>query len=353
MSVSNGQYIIPDMVAEWDQPLIERIQALPYITAVRVSWRDKKETEPRLELRTRRGLFVVDIARQRSHLSDAAINALLAEQHEVPLIVFARYITRPAGERLAKAGLNFVDESGNLHLSLGNEYHTFVLGNPDKRREPEHRRVGTATVQTLFALLANPAAIAYPARQLAQVAGVGKSAASEAKQRLLAEGILESVPDAGSRIVDLKRLESMFLEGYTQVLRPALVLGRFRSQERDPERWVQRLAAVAKEKEWRWALSGSAGAFALDRYYRGDRTAVFISASPKAISVPLALLPDKQGPITLFRWFSPVLVSPNGTPYPVAHPWLLYAELLQTNDPRALEAAGEIEKKYLHAPSVT
>jgi hypothetical protein len=131
-------------------------------------------------------------------------------------------------------------------------------------------------------------------------------------------------------------LETLFLDGYTHVLRPHVFLGRFRSQERDPEAWVARLAVLAQEKSWRWALTGAAGAFELDRYYRSDSTTAFISAEGKAFAAPVALLPDRQGPITLLRWFSTLVLRPNGTPHPVAHPWLLYAELLQTNDPRAL-----------------
>jgi hypothetical protein len=341
------------MGPDWEQPLIDRIQNLPYITGVRVRPATSKDPETRVEIRTRQGAFSLIISSQHSYLSQAAVNALLARRPTAPMILLARHISRPTGERLAQAGINFVDQSGNLHLRLGQHYHTLVLGNPDKRPAAEHRRLGAATVQTLFAFLADPSSAALPARQLADLAGVGKTAASEARQRLAADGVLDEGGGRGVRIADPKRLETLFLDGYTHVLRPHVFLGRFRSQERDAERWVARFAEVAQEKNWLWALTGAAGAFELDRYYRSDSTTAFITAEAKTLATPLALLPDKQGPITLLRWFSPLVVRPNKTTNPVAHPWLLYAELLQMNDPRALEAAGEIEKKYLHARSIT
>ena len=340
------------MEPNWDQPLIDRIQNLPYVTGVRVRAATGRDPESRLELRTRQGVFPLLMLSQRSYLSQASVNALLARQPTAPVVLLARYISRPTGERLAQAGINFVDQSGNLHLRLGQHYHTLVLGNPDKRPEPEHRRLGAATVQTLFAFLADASSVALPARRLAALAGVGKSAASEVRQRLAAEGVLDGDGAQDVRIADRKRLETLFLDGYTHILRPHVFLGRFRSQELDPDRWIASLATLARQKGWHWALTGAAGAFELDRYYRSDSTTAFISAEPKTLAAPLALLPDRQGPITLLRWFSPLVIRPNRTSDPVAHPWLLYAELLQMNDPRALEAAGEIEKKYLHARSV-
>jgi hypothetical protein len=131
---------------KWEQPLIERLHNLPYITAVRAKAATGKRPETQLELQTRQGAFPLIMSSQRSYLSQTAVNAILARRQKIPVILLARHISRPTGERVAEAGINFIDESGNLHLRLGQHYHTLILGNPDKRPKPEHRRLGAATV---------------------------------------------------------------------------------------------------------------------------------------------------------------------------------------------------------------
>jgi len=191
-------------------------------------------------------------------------------------------------------------------------------------------------VQVLFTCLAQADALALPVRELATRAGVGKTAAAEARQKLLAEGV-----------ADIKRLGELFLDGYQRILRPHLFLGRFRSQDRNPSLFVKRFADVAQPHALGWALTGGAGALELDRFYSGPETSLFVGGATRDVPRLMSLLPDRQGPITLLRLFSPLVVFPRSKGYPVAHPWLLYAELLQHNEPRALEAADEIRQRYI------
>jgi hypothetical protein len=107
------------------------------------------------------------------------------------------------------------------------------LGNPENRTEPERRRMGAATVQTLFTFLADPSSAALPARQLAELAGAGKSAVSEARQRLIGEGVLEG-DDSQFRIADSKRLQAWFLDGFSYVLRPHIFRGAFEARNAIP-----------------------------------------------------------------------------------------------------------------------
>jgi hypothetical protein len=301
-----------------------------------------------LELRAHSGRFEFPLEVKRSFLSTSITNGLISRaRREHPLMLFAHYVNRPTGERLAEAGINFVDEVGNLHIALGKEFHTLVLGKPKRHAESESKRLGTATVQVLFTCLARTDAMALPVRELAAMAGVGKTAAAEARQKLVGEGILHESTDKPRRVGDAKRLSELFLEGYHRILRPHLFVGRYRSQDRDANLFVKRFADFAQQHALKWALTGGAGAAALDRFYRGEETSLFVGNASADVPRLLALLPDRKGPITLLRFFSPLIVFPRPEGNPIAHPWLLYAELLQNNEPRALEAAEEIRERYL------
>jgi hypothetical protein len=51
--------------------------------------------------------------------------------------------------------------------------------------------------------------------------------------------------------------------------------------------------------------------------------------------------------VTLLRAFGTVLPWRREDGLPIAHPLLIYAELLHESEPRALEAAAQIQEKYL------
>lgn len=326
----------------------EQLRNLPYVRNTRLKVAPDATHDALLEIRTPKGTYPLVVELKRSYLDRAGTNALvaLANRTQYPLILLARYIPRPTGERLAVAGINFVDEVGNLHLNLGQHYHTLLLGKGHGKTQPAHKRLGAATVQVLFAYLAWPEALHWTTRRLAEAAGVSKTAAAEARQHLIAEHVLGAQGPRQYQLLAARQLEERFIHGYGRVLRPRLYLSRFRAKERDPDAFVRRFADFAKRNDILWALTGGAGAFELDRFYRGEETAVFVTRLTAGSQQQLMLLPDPQGPITFLRLFSKELVTPHA-PHPVAHPWLVYAELLQNDDPRALEAAKEIREKHL------
>jgi len=69
--------------------------------------------------------------------------------------------------------------------------------------------------------------------------------------------------------------------------------------------------------------------------------------APQNLNRELKLLPDTNGTVTLLRAFGTVLPWRREDGLPIAHPLLIYAELLHESEPRALEAAAQIQEKYL------
>ena len=152
----------------------------------------------------------------------------------------------------------------------------------------------------------------------------------------------------GYQLAGAKALRERFLLGYSQVLRPHLMIGRFRGPYGTPDDFADALQAIEKDRNVRWALSGGAAAFELDRFYRGEHTVAFVPELDLELRKQLKLLPDNTGPITLLKPFGTRLVWPHPSARPVVHPWLIYAELLSQGGSRAIEAAEEIRKKYLN-----
>jgi hypothetical protein len=335
---------------------LEPIRALPFVTAL--DWKvaprgaGGREIDAEIKITTPRRKFKLAAEFKRTYMDRATLNALIAQQAHVrqklkmPLLLIARYIPTPMGERLAEAGINFVDGVGNLHVNLGGDYYVFAVGRKEIKPKVAERRTTAAMVQAAFAFLVDANAVHWPVRKLAEVAGIGKTAAAEARQRLTQTGVLHATRTE-LKIADRKALEEDFLGGYERVLRPQLLLGRFRPLERDPNTLLEKFKQWAGQNEVPWAVTGAPAAFQLQRFYRGEEVPVFIGTAPDRLTRDLKLLPDKNGTVALLREFGTLFPWRVEGGVPIAHPWLIYAELLHEGGPRAVEAATEIRENFL------
>ena len=334
---------------------IEHLRELPFVRGVELVGPLAKDGghEQALKLQTERRTFTFALLVKQTFLDRALTNAVIAEhaaRHtKRPTLLVARYVPRPTGERLADAGVNFVDRLGNMHLALGQDYHVLRLGRREPTPEATARRPGPALMQLYFVLLAEPGAPAWPVRRLATEAGIGKTAAATGLQRLVRLGVLAQDPEQGYRVADKTRLADAFLQGYVNVLRPHLEIGRFRAAERDQDAFLHQFGGTAGQMHATWAVTGAPAAYALDRFYSGDDIPLFVDGFSPAMQRALRLLPAREGPIVLLRPFGRRWTWKTIGNVPVAHPWLVYAELLHHGEPRALEAADHVREQFLAA----
>ena len=101
------------------------------------------------------------------------------------------------------------------------------------------------------------------------------------------------------------------------------------------------------ERSVRWAVTGGPAAYALQRFYQGVELPLFIDSFNDQIRSKLRLIPDKAGPLIFLRSFGTVPFWRETEPFPVAHPWFIYAELMYSPDARAHEAAEELKHEFL------
>lgn len=324
-------------------PFLARLRELPFVENASFA-RDSDEAhlDGRLTIGAGR-CFNLNVVERRSYLDGATVHALgtLAARSARPLIVFARYIPRPSGERLIAAGVNFVDEAGNVHLTLGKKYSHTILGQRQSGPAGHDVRLTAAQVQVLFARAADPALLNRPVREIARQAGVSKSKAAQIRQELAKYSSRLRSPQGTAAPVASDQL----LSGYSGILRPKLFAGRFRAAETEADRVLEGFRNAPDGI--RFSLTGAVGANQLQHFYRGPDIVLFIDAAGDAVRRAWRLMPDQNGPIALLRAFGelPFWRTVNGLT--VAHPWLIYAELMHSEDPRAHEAAEELRSEYL------
>jgi hypothetical protein len=148
----------------------------------------------------------------------------------------------------------------------------------------------------------------------------------------------------GRRLARPASLMDRWLVGYSDKLRPRLLVGRYRAAEKEPlafEKYVE--DTLGHDLKWAWG--GTAGGFRLTRHYRGETTTLHVGTRPATIPRQLGLLAAKDGPVVILGVPGPLGLE--GPAPHVAHPLLVYTELLVEGGERARESAEEIRSRYL------
>jgi hypothetical protein len=333
-------------------PYLEKLREIEFVKALRFAGSPGQSDigiDGVLTIETPRGKFAFSVEHKNSYLDRTVLNAFIVQAKHYagkrPLLLFARYIPRPSADRLVQSGVNFLDQMGNIHLALGDNYVRTVLGNKEAARAIDSKSVTPTKVQLLFTL-AGEEKRDWTVRELAEASGVSKSNVAKLRRQMIDQGILQK----NGSMFDLRywtRLEDDMIRGYEQVLRPKLLFNRFRSEEKTTDLALGKLRTHLIEHSVRWSLTGGAAAYQLQRFYKGADLVLFVENPTQEMARQLRLLPDKEGTITLLRAFGTLPFWRKADGNVIAHPWLIYAELMRSADPRAHEAANELRGEFL------
>jgi hypothetical protein len=334
---------------------LDALRALPFVQELHFS----EQADPKdegldgvLTLRTPKKTHSFFVQQKRSYLDTSLLHALIAQakahtaKHQKPIFLFARYIPTPSAERLMESGINFIDQIGNLHVNLGRDYERTIIGKKQRTPKERTRPLTSATVWLLFTLAAYQDAPNWSVRQLAEAAGLSKSNIATLRQQLLDRGVLRR-HEKRIALADPKKLEDELLQGYELALRPKLFIGRFRTPDHDPDMVLAKTREALVELSVRWSLTGGPAADALQHFYRGLELPIFLEMLSDSLRRRMRLIPDKAGPLIFLRPFGQLPFWKEVQGFPLAHPWLIYAELMNSPEARAHEAAQEIRGQYL------
>jgi hypothetical protein len=264
------------------------------------------------------------------------------------LILLADYVSPGNAQRLREAEVDYIDAAGNLLIHRPGRLYLLKSGaRPPRLAEARPSRLFMPSgLQVLFVLLVERAAADMSYRELALHSGVALGTVAVIMNELKAKGYLVR-GRARSRFVRRRELLERWVSGYGEQLRPKLVLGTFAAPERDLAGSWERLSRTLRQREIEYAITGGFAADELTHHYRGEQLTLFVREWPKGIVQQLRWLPSPKGTITLLRRFSPAVLSSIRGEQHVAHPLLVYAELLHLGGERDRETARMIYQEHL------
>ena len=327
-------------------PFLSQLRALPFVKGVKVDARDpRSDAIITLKTATQEVRYVVEV--KASNLSRAVASQViaLANHSSETLLLCAHYIPPAIAEELAGAGVQFVDTMGNQHLQIAGRYFVHVTGKrPTEASLAENRSTQLTGFLVYFALVAEPELRGASIRTVAAAVGVSKSAVAHARSKLEREKLLV-VRRSGEDWLDTQAVLDRWLVGYTEVVRPRLMVGGYRTQDTDPDQLEHHLERDMP-KGLAWGYGGGAAAYRLTRHYRGETTVIHVMKPPSDLGRALRAVRSDQNPsLIVLRSAGPLLLQ--GSVPGIAHPLLVYSELLGTGNERAREAAAEVRERYL------
>jgi hypothetical protein len=345
-----------------DHAQLDQIRAIPFVRRLRlvpsVPHTDSGY-DGTLEITTAGGDYKLSLIRKRSYLDRSLMNALIGRiqgekkaknpQHSrtnSPVLVFTPYLPATTAKSFIDAGISFADEVGNIHLALGDEYNWTVIGERKPPKAPESERITPAAVQLLFQFATTPDSAKWTVRDLATAAGISKSKVAQLRAQFVHDRLL--IQRRGEEKFQITpALKESLASGYSQVLRPKILLGRFRHADKTTEDFLTRLRHAAIEHKIAYALTGGPAADALLHLYRTPDVPLFVRTADAATLRNFRLIPDRQGPVTLLRAFAPLVFWREVEGTTVAPLWLIYAELLTGVEDRDRRVAEELRQKLL------
>ena len=283
---------------------IAHLKALDFVNDVTVRGPETyghEEFDVVLGITTPAGEFKLGAEIKSVYPNQALVNLIAATAHRFETrnrkrMGYVALLTRTAriqGEKLIEAGVNFMDLAGNLNL---------------KR--------------------------------------TSKSIVARLKRLLMHSEILQPV-GRDFRLAKPNEIRQQLLVGYSETLYSRILFGRFRSGIRDTKEFLLQASTMLGEAQVRWSLTGGPAADLLQHYFRGEEIPIFVERPNADLQKKLRLLPDRTGPIKLQSACGAPAFWRTIDNYSIAHPWLIFAELMQSEDSRAHEAAQELYTEFL------
>ena len=254
-------------------------------------------------------------------------------------ILIAEYVNQNLAEELKKLEIPFVDTVGNAYLNNPPLY-VYTTGNkPEKKPDKAIGKAFNPTgLKVLFALLCQPTLINQPYREIARMAGValgtvGKTLEDLRKRNFIVEYKKER------KITGLKKLFDEWLMLYPAILKPHLLIGKYRTPE-EKDWWTNEHLNL---RCYLW--SGEVAAYNMIEYMRPVDFAIYTREAAGPFIAANRLTKDLNGNVEILEAFWDEDLYPDDKKN--APPILVYADLLTKFDYRAIETAKEFYDKKL------
>lgn len=275
------------------------------------------------------------------------------EPDKHPTLLIAYRLPDSQKELLRQLHQPYLEANGNFYFRDDNHL-LFIDGQPPlkaPKATTQNRAFAKTGLKVVFNLLLHPEWLALPYRQLAEKTGTGIGNLTNILNGLKEAGFLLQAGKGDLRFRNQQNLLQQWMEAYDRKLKPALALGSYRFLDNAARQQWRNLPLNPPHTVW----GGEPAGDLLTNYLKPQLLTLYTTEKPTDLVRRFRMIPDPKGPVRLFEkfWTDPepaVQPGPNDQPDPApqtAPPILVYADLLNTHDPRCRETAQLVYGKYI------
>jgi hypothetical protein len=246
------------------------------------------------------------------------------------VIIVAETIFPKIREQLRKMGVNYIDIHGNCYITK-NEWVYLVEG--FKIEAPVILSKESAFTKTglllIFHFLNDERYLGVTYRQMAEDYGTALGNVNKIINSLKDQGYLLKLNKKELKLTRKKELLDEWIQAYEQKLKPALLIGNFRQLNGADKDW-EKIPLNNIETQW----GGEPAANLLTGYLKPGRLMLYTLETKPQLVKKYRLVPDEKGHLEIYRKFWKFNIATDTVP-----PMLVYADLINSGDPRNIETA--------------
>jgi len=263
------------------------------------------------------------------------------------VVVFTDYVPVPLAHTLRKHGVNFVDTAGNVYLAGPGQMSLFHTGNRPPRRPATRGQDFTESgAKILFFLLRHGPRIKATYRDMQSTIRVSLDKISKVMHELANDRLLIARTRGDCEIVDAETLLGRWVAAFAAKLERKSLLGAYKAPTGNSfSELIDRLGAAKLPA----VVGGEVAAGWLTDYLRPGSMRLYIPENAQqSLQSELRLAPALDGNIELCRTFAEDLSQKFGEHgVLIAHPLIVYAELMSGDDVRLGETAVRLREEHL------
>lgn len=252
------------------------------------------------------------------------------------------YLAPELRQKCQEIGLQFMDAAGNAFLKQQGLYVLIVGQKPVKAglwKERPTRAFDKTGLRVVYAMLAEPALMQAPYRDLAKAAGVALGTVGWILTDLREHGFLVEDAEGQRRWIDQQRAIQAWTTNFPLRLRERLNVRRFTAKE--PDWWKN-----ANPEAFGGCWGGEVAAARLMGDLVPKTVTLYLPEERNEFLAKYRLRADPHGLIEVLDTFW-TFPENHQVHFGTVPPLLIYADLLGIGDPRTLEQARMIHDHYL------
>jgi len=319
------------------------IYALQNAAPVKVKWVENKKPSVNgygkllLETNKKKYTFIIEAKKELRNINISKL-ADLKKLHS-NLLVVSREIYPNIRRQLQELHINYLDTLGNVFIQHGE---LLLLINGNKPATPltitTGRAFSKAGLRFIYYLLTQEGFLKKTYREMAKECESSLGNINYIIKDLQEQGYLAK---QNKKVWMLKKRDALILEwaeNYTKKLQPDYYMGAFRFQKGIGINKWKKLKLDYSKTHW----GGEPAADILTNYLQPATLILYTEENRIDLIKKYRLLPDLNGNIKLYTKFWETKEKTE-----TVHPLIIYADLININDPRTIELAKMIFNEYL------